>query len=58
MSAKEDGESVHLELLRLKEKIGLLEDLCGEDFSEEAVKAAAKDLRQRVDRIANLVPPE
>lgn len=55
MSAKEDSGSVHAELLKLKAQVGLLEGLCGEDFSEEAVKAAARDIRKQIDRIAELV---
>ncbi len=42
----------------LKARVGLLEGLCGEDFSEEAVKAAAKDIRKHIDRIAELVLAE
>ena len=55
MSATEDNGNVHAELLKLKAQVDLLEGLCGEDFSEEAVKAAAKDIRKHIDRIANLV---
>ena len=55
MSAKEGNGSVHEELLKLKSQVNLLEGLCGEDFSEEAVKAAAKDIRKHIDRIAELV---
>jgi hypothetical protein len=55
MSAKEDSGSVHEELLKLKAQVGLLEGLCGEDFSEAAVKAAAKDIRKHIDRIAGLI---
>ena len=58
MRPKEDNGSVQAELLKLKKQIDLLEGLCGEDFSEEAVKAAAKDIRKQVDRIANLVDTE
>lgn len=58
MSAKEDSGTVQAELLRLKSQVGLLEGLCGEDFSEEAVKAAAKDIRRHIDRIAELLDAE
>jgi hypothetical protein len=58
MSAKEDGGSVQAELLQLKSQVDLLEGLCGEDFSEEAVKAAAKDIRRHIDRIAELLDAE
>jgi hypothetical protein len=58
MSAKEDSGSVQAELLQLKAQVGLLEGLCGDDFSEEAVKAAAKDIRKHIDRIAELVDTE
>jgi hypothetical protein len=58
MGAKKDNGNVELELIKLKEKIGLLEDLCEDDLSEEAVRAAARDLRQRVDKIAKLVLAE
>ncbi len=58
MSAKEDSGSVHAELLQLKAQVDLLEGLCGEDFSEEAVKALAKDIRKHIDRIAKLVDTE
>jgi hypothetical protein len=56
MSPKED--SIQAELLQLKAQVGLLEGLCGEDFSEAAVKAAAKDIRKHIDRIAELVDTE
>jgi hypothetical protein len=58
MSAKEDNGRVHAELLKLKAQVGLLEELCGDDFSEEAVKAAARDIRKHIDRIAELVDTE
>ena len=58
MGTKKGNANVNQELLKLKEKIGLLEDLCEDNFSEEAVRAAAKDLRERVDRIAKLVATE
>jgi hypothetical protein len=58
MSAKKDGGSVQAELLQLKGQVDLLEGLCGDDFSEEAVKAAAKDIRKHIDRIAELVDTE
>ena len=58
MSAREDRGSVEAELLKLKTQVGLLEGLCGEDFSEEAVKAVAKDIRMHIDRIAELVDTE
>ncbi len=55
MSAREDSGTVHAELLKLKAQVDLLEGLCGEDFSEEAVKAAARDIRKHIDRIAKLI---
>jgi hypothetical protein len=55
MSAKKDGGSVEAELLKLKEQVGLLEDLCDEGFSEEAVRALAKGIRKHIDRIAELL---
>jgi len=58
MGAKKNDGNVEMELVQLKEKIGLLEDLCEDDLSEEAVRAAASDLRQRVDKIAKLVLPK
>jgi hypothetical protein len=58
MSPKEDNGSVQAELLKLKKQVDLLEGLCGENFSEQAVKAAAKDIRKHIDRIAELVDTE
>jgi hypothetical protein len=58
MSANKDSGSVQAELLKLKAQVDLLEGLCGEDFSEKAVKAAAKDIRKHIDRIAELVDTE
>ena len=58
MSAIEDSGNIQAELLKLKVQVGLLEGLCGEDFSEEAVKAAAKDIRKHIDRIAELFDAE
>ena len=55
MSKKEENGRVNTELLKLKEEVRLLEALCGDDFSEVAVKAAAKKIRVHIDRIANLV---
>jgi hypothetical protein len=50
-----DAGGIHAELLQLKKQIDLLEGLCGEDFSEAAVRAAAKDIRKHIDQIAKLV---
>jgi hypothetical protein len=58
MRAQKDNGSVHAELLKLKAQVDLLEGLCGENFSEEAVKAAAKDIRKHIDRIAKLIDTE
>jgi hypothetical protein len=62
MKPRKNGERVQRELLRLKEKVTLLEGLCGEErFSDEstaAVKAAARDIRKHVDRIAAIVELE
>jgi hypothetical protein len=62
MKPGKNGERVQRELMRLKEKVTLLEGLCGEErFSDEstaAVKAAAKDIRKHVDRIAEIVDKE
>lgn len=55
MSPRENSGSIQEELLKLKAQVGLLEGLCGEDFSEAAVKAAAKDIAKHIDRIAELV---
>jgi hypothetical protein len=46
---------VQAELLTLKEEVRLLEALCGDDFSEATVKAAAKRIHGHIDRIADLV---
>ena len=58
MSANENSGRIQEELLKLKAQVGLLEGLCGENFSEEAVKAAAKDIRKHIDRIAELLDTE
>ena len=58
MTRIEDSGSVQEELLKLKVQVDLLEGLCGENFSEESVKAAAKDIRKHIDRIAELLDTE
>lgn len=58
MSANENSGRIQEELLKLKAQVGLLEGLCGENFSEEAVKAAAKDIRKHIDRIGELLDTE
>jgi benzoyl-CoA reductase/2-hydroxyglutaryl-CoA dehydratase subunit BcrC/BadD/HgdB len=58
MSVRKDSGSVQAELLKLKGQVDLLEGLCGEDFSEESVRAAAKDIRKHIDRIAELIDTE
>ena len=59
MGAQKHSGDVQTELLRVKEQVRLLEELCGDEgFSEESVKRAAKDIRKRIDRIAELVDTE
>jgi hypothetical protein len=55
MGATEDAGSISSELLQLKKQVDLLEGLCGDNFSEAAVKAAARDIRKHIDQIAKLV---
>jgi hypothetical protein len=55
MSPKDKNGRVNAELLRLKDEVRLLEALCGDDFSEVAVKAAAKKIHVHIDRIADLI---
>ena len=59
MSPKKQSGDVQTELLRVKEQVRLLEELCtDEGFSEDSVRRAAKDIRKRIDRIAELVDTE
>jgi hypothetical protein len=55
MGTTDEGRSIEAELLNLKKQVDLLEGLCGENFSESAVKAAAKDIRKHIDQIAKLI---
>jgi hypothetical protein len=54
MGAKESGD-IQTELLKLKGRVRLLEQLCDQDFNEESVREAAKDILKHIDRIAELV---
>jgi hypothetical protein len=59
MSPKKSSGDVQTELLRVKEQVRLLEELCADEgFSEDSVRRAAKDIRKRIDRIAELVDTE
>jgi hypothetical protein len=58
MSAQKNRGSVQAELLKLTERLDLLEELCGDDLNEEAVRAVTKDIRKHIDRIAKLIDME